>query len=67
VRSRAARKTVADTDLEQGGNTNTVLRRDLATGELTVLSSTAGAVPDGPRARSRMCWPMLDCCEVLHS
>ena len=28
-----------------------VVRRDLATGEITVFSSTVGAVPDGPRGR----------------
>ena len=46
----------------QGGNTNIVVRGDPGTGDRSASSSTAGAVPDGLRGRSRRCWPMLELC-----
>jgi hypothetical protein len=47
-------------DLEQGGNTNIVVRRDPTTGGIPVLSPTAGAAPDGPRGRPCMRSQMLE-------
>jgi hypothetical protein len=46
ARRCAACKAVFDPDLEQGGNTNIVVRRDPATGDILIRSSTAGAVSD---------------------
>jgi hypothetical protein len=45
--------------LEQGSNTNIVVRRDPATRDMTAFSSTAGAFPDA-RGRPQMRWPMLE-------
>jgi hypothetical protein len=56
----AACKTLLNPDLEQGGNTNLVVRCDPATGDTPAFSSIAGAVPDGPRGRPQVRWPMLE-------
>jgi hypothetical protein len=55
----AAWKAVFDPDLEQGGNTNIVVR-DPPPEIRPVSSSTAGAVPDATRGRPRTGWPMLE-------
>jgi hypothetical protein len=56
----AACKAVFDPDLEQGGHTNIVVRRDTATGEMTRALCTGGAVPAATRGRPHLRWPMRE-------